>query len=101
MSVPHPGGDPNANLYAQLKRDVLDRVPQISTVEFVPKSYSNGCEATVSVFVSKVLSISVKHESGSGWLVVLSPLKRRDEAPPRNPIAVGKTARLFVCKLYT
>lgn len=36
MSVPHPGGDPNANLYAQLKRDVLDRVPQISTVEFVP-----------------------------------------------------------------
>ncbi|QWC20702.1 hypothetical protein [Halorubrum sp. 2020YC2] len=36
MSVPHPGGDPNANLYAQLKRDVLDRVPQVSTVEFVP-----------------------------------------------------------------
>jgi len=36
MSVPHPGGDPNANLYAQLKRDVLDRVPQISAVEFVP-----------------------------------------------------------------
>jgi hypothetical protein len=35
MSVPHPGGDPNANLYAQLKRDVLDRVPQITTVEFV------------------------------------------------------------------
>jgi len=25
MSVPHPGGNPNANLYAQLKRDVLDR----------------------------------------------------------------------------
>jgi len=36
MSVPHPGGDPNANLYAQLKRDVLDRVPQITAVEFVP-----------------------------------------------------------------
>jgi hypothetical protein len=36
MSVPHLGGDPNANLYAQLKRDVLDRVPQISAVEFVP-----------------------------------------------------------------
>jgi len=36
MSVPHPGGDPNANLYAQLKRDVLDRVPQITTVEYVP-----------------------------------------------------------------
>lgn len=36
MSVPHPGGDPNANLYAQLERDVLDRVPQISTVEYVP-----------------------------------------------------------------
>jgi len=36
MSVPHLGGDPNANLYAQLKRDVLDRVPQISTVEYVP-----------------------------------------------------------------
>jgi hypothetical protein len=36
MSVPHPGGDPNANLYAQLKRDVLDRVPQIRSVEYVP-----------------------------------------------------------------
>jgi hypothetical protein len=36
MSVPHPGGDPNANLYAQLKRDVLDRVPHITSVEFVP-----------------------------------------------------------------
>ena len=36
MSVPHLGGDPNANLYAQLKRDVLDRVPQITAVEYVP-----------------------------------------------------------------
>jgi hypothetical protein len=36
MSVPHPGGDPNANLYAQLKRDVLDRVPQITAVEYGP-----------------------------------------------------------------
>ena len=36
MSVPNPGGDPNANLYYQLKRDVLDRVPEIETVEFVP-----------------------------------------------------------------
>lgn len=36
MSVPHPGGDPNANLYAQLKRDVLDRVPHITTVQYVP-----------------------------------------------------------------
>jgi hypothetical protein len=36
MSVPHPGGDPNANLYAQLKRGVLDRVPQITAVEYVP-----------------------------------------------------------------
>ena len=36
MSVPHPGGDPNANLYAQLKRDVLDRVPQISAVRYDP-----------------------------------------------------------------
>jgi hypothetical protein len=36
MSVPHPGGDPNATLYAQLKRDVLDRVPQITAVAFVP-----------------------------------------------------------------
>ena len=36
MSVPHPGADPNANLYAQLKRDVLDRVPQISAVECLP-----------------------------------------------------------------
>lgn len=36
MSVPHPGGDPNANLYAQLKQDVLERVPQITTVDYVP-----------------------------------------------------------------
>ena len=36
MSVNHPGGDPNANLYAQLKRDVLERVPQIVAVEYVP-----------------------------------------------------------------
>ncbi|WP_075935915.1 hypothetical protein [Halosegnis longus] len=36
MSVPHPGGNPNPNLYAQLKRDVLDRVPQISAVTYVP-----------------------------------------------------------------
>lgn len=36
MSVPHPGGDPNANLYYQLKRDVLDRVPEISGVHFRP-----------------------------------------------------------------
>lgn len=36
MSVPHPGGEPNANLYAQLKRDVLERVPQITVVEYVP-----------------------------------------------------------------
>jgi hypothetical protein len=36
MSVPHPGGDSNANLYAQLRRDVFDRVPQITAVEFVP-----------------------------------------------------------------
>nr|WP_256297607.1 hypothetical protein [Haloarchaeobius salinus] len=36
MAVQHPGGDPNANLYAQLKRDVLDRVPQITAVEYVP-----------------------------------------------------------------
>lgn len=36
MSVPHPGRDPNAQLYAQLKRDVLDRVPQITSVAFGP-----------------------------------------------------------------
>jgi hypothetical protein len=36
MSVPHPGDDPNANLYSQLKRDVLDRVPQVDTVQYVP-----------------------------------------------------------------
>ena len=38
MSVPHLGGDPNANLYSQLKWDVLDRVPQITAVEFIPDS---------------------------------------------------------------
>ncbi|MFC6716132.1 hypothetical protein ACFQGT_12550 [Natrialbaceae archaeon GCM10025810] len=36
MSVPHPGGDPNVHLYEQLKRDVLERVPQIASVEYVP-----------------------------------------------------------------
>lgn len=36
MSVPRPGADPNANLYHQLKRDVLERVPEIADVEFVP-----------------------------------------------------------------
>ena len=36
MSVPHPSSDPNAHLYEQLKRDVLERVPHITTVEYVP-----------------------------------------------------------------
>lgn len=42
MSVPHPGRDPNANRYYQLKRDVLDRIPEITSVVFVP----NRAEAT-------------------------------------------------------
>jgi hypothetical protein len=36
VSVPHPGDDPNTNLCSQLKRDVLDRVSQIATVEYIP-----------------------------------------------------------------
>ena len=36
MSVPHPGDDSNAHLYEQLKRDVLERVPQITAIEYVP-----------------------------------------------------------------
>lgn len=36
MSVPHPGGEPNAHLYDQLKRDVLQRVPHITSVEYLP-----------------------------------------------------------------
>jgi hypothetical protein len=36
MSGLRPGSDPNAHLSEQLKRDVLDRVPQITTVEYVP-----------------------------------------------------------------
>lgn len=36
MSVPHPGGDANAHLYEQVKRDVLERVPHITTIEYVP-----------------------------------------------------------------
>lgn len=36
MSVPHPGGDPNAHLYEQLKRDVLERIPPITTIEYLP-----------------------------------------------------------------
>lgn len=35
MSVPHPGGDPNAYLYEQLRRDVLERVPQIVEVRYL------------------------------------------------------------------
>lgn len=36
MSVPHPGGDPNAYLYEQLRRDVLERVPHIVEVRYLP-----------------------------------------------------------------
>lgn len=36
MAAPHPGGDPNAYRYEQLRRDVLDRVPQIIAVRYVP-----------------------------------------------------------------
>jgi hypothetical protein len=36
MSVPRPSSDPNAHLYEQLKRDVLERVPYITTIEYVP-----------------------------------------------------------------
>lgn len=36
MSVHHPGGNPNAQLYEQLKRDVLERVPHITSIEYVP-----------------------------------------------------------------
>ena len=47
MSVPHPGGDPNANLYYQLKRDVLDRVPEITRVTFEPdRAEATTLEAT-------------------------------------------------------
>ena len=47
MAVPHLGGDPNANLYYQLKRDVLDRVPEISRVEFLPdRAKAEQLEAT-------------------------------------------------------
>lgn len=38
MSVPHPGGDPNAHLYEQLERDVLERVPHLTAIEYVPDS---------------------------------------------------------------
>lgn len=36
MSVPHPGGEPSAHLYEQLKRDVLERVPHVTGIEYVP-----------------------------------------------------------------
>jgi hypothetical protein len=36
MSVPRPGGDPNAYLYEQLRRDVLERIPQIVDVRYLP-----------------------------------------------------------------
>ena len=57
MSVPHPGGDPNANLYYQLKRDVLERVPEIDDVEYTP----NRAEATslVATFDPSRLDVEV------------------------------------------
>lgn len=36
MSVPHPGGGSNAHLYEQLKRDVLERVPHVVDVHYLP-----------------------------------------------------------------
>ena len=36
MSVSRFGGDPNANRYAQPKQAVLDRVPHITAIEYVP-----------------------------------------------------------------
>jgi len=36
MGVPRPNADPNANLYRQLKRDVLGRLPQVTGVEYEP-----------------------------------------------------------------
>ncbi|WP_049929067.1 hypothetical protein [Halopiger goleimassiliensis] len=48
MSVPHPGGDPNAQLYEQLKRDVLERAPQVELVEYVPNEIeARSLRATV------------------------------------------------------
>jgi len=50
MSVPHPGGNPNANVYAQLKRDVPGRVPQIRHVKYVPDDI--GARRLCAVFDS-------------------------------------------------
>jgi hypothetical protein len=36
MGVPRPNADPNANLYEQLKRDVLNRLPQVTNVGYEP-----------------------------------------------------------------
>lgn len=46
MGVPHPGGDPNANRYEQLKRDILARVPPIVDVQYVPNAVETLAPAT-------------------------------------------------------
>lgn len=38
MSVPRPEADPNFNLYEQLKRDVLQRLPHVIDVIYEPNS---------------------------------------------------------------
>ena len=63
MSVPYPGGDPNANLYAQLKRDVLDRVPQITAVEYVPDDIE--AKQLRAIFDPVRLGVARRH---SAWL---------------------------------
>lgn len=38
MSVPRPDADPNVNLYGQLKRDVLQRLPHVTLVTYEPNT---------------------------------------------------------------
>jgi hypothetical protein len=66
MSVQHPGEDPNANLYYQLKRDVLDRVPEIAAVDFVP----NRAEATKLKATFDPVRLDVETGPGEPTLVV-------------------------------
>lgn len=79
MSVRHPGRDPNAHLYNQLKRDVLERVPHIETVEYIPndieakqlKAVSDPTRLKpVSGPESRTLVVSWYRQDPDGWFRV-------------------------------
>ena len=91
MSVPHPGSDPNSRLYEQLKTDVLNRVPQITDIEYVPDEIiANELRATFdpdrlpyeTVPEPPTLSISWYRQTPHDWF-------RVDYADPNTGFHAG------------